>query len=161
MYSVNIIFLIYQTCTNLQNIPNCIHLDTSHLYGSNFVHLCSVRKSWCSLPHTFHSHKLMEKRSHEMYQFMYTTFYFIFVFVIVYEVGGRNHSSPNLLELQYFPKAHHYSIISITARFYTLLCFHLWRHSPCFDAVLEIQRGGSLGLIIHKMISLIQNAHQL
>ena len=30
---------------------------------------------------------------------------------------------------------------SITARIYTLFCFHLWRHSPCFDAVLEVQSG--------------------
>ena len=37
-----------------------------------------------------------------------------------------------------------------TTRIYTLFCFHLWRHSPCFDAVLEIQRGGSLGLMIKK-----------
>ena len=38
--------------------------------------------------------------------------------------------------------------------------FHLWRHSPCFDAVLKIQRGGSLGLVIWKMSSMIQNLHQ-
>lgn len=76
---VIIIFLIYQICTYLQNIPNCIHLDTSHLYGSNFVHLCSVRKSCCSFPHTIHSHKLREKRSREIYQFMDTTFYSFFL----------------------------------------------------------------------------------
>ena len=40
------------------------------------------------------------------------------------------------------------SFDSISARIYTLFCFNIWRHSPCFDALLEIQRGGSLWLMI-------------
>ena len=99
---VIIIFFIYQICTHLQNIPNCNHLDTSHLYGSNFVHLCSVHKSCCSFPHTIHSHKLREKRSREIYQFMDAKFCSFFVIVVLYKVGGGNHLSPNLLKLQNF-----------------------------------------------------------
>ena len=100
---VIIISLIYQICTYLQNIPNCIHLDTSHLYGSNFVHLCSVRKSCCSFPHTIHSHKLREKDLVKYINLWTQHFILFFVIVVLYKVGGGNHLSPNLLKLQNFP----------------------------------------------------------